>query len=104
MREYQKQWYKRNRQKVMARSDKSKKDIKRWFAEEIVAKVSCKHCGFKHPGVIDFHHRDPALKDTEVATMVADKRSKEAILKEIEKCDPLCANCHRILHWNERQK
>ena len=25
--------------------------------------------------------------------------SKKKIIKEIEKCDTLCANCHRIEHY-----
>lgn len=102
MKQYQKNWYKRNRQKVMSKSNNDLKEIKRWFAEEIVAKASCKNCGFNHPGALDFHHRDPGLKDRAVVEMVANKRSKKAILAEIEKCDVLCSNCHRILHWNER--
>ncbi len=102
MREYQKNWYKKNRQKVIAKSNNDLKEIKRWFAEEIIAKSSCKNCGFNHPGALDFHHRNPSEKEGVITEMVANKRSKKAILKEIEKCDVLCANCHRILHWNER--
>jgi predicted HNH restriction endonuclease len=26
-----------------------------------------------------------------------------AAMEEIKKCIPLCANCHRILHWEERE-
>jgi predicted HNH restriction endonuclease len=26
-----------------------------------------------------------------------------AAMEEIKKCIPLCSNCHRILHWEERE-
>jgi len=48
--------------------------------------------------VIDFHHND---EDKEIAIADTMKRgwSKDRIAKEIKKCDPVCANCHRIIHW-----
>ena len=52
--------------------------------------------------VLDFHHRDPATKINRIADMI-DRCSKAKILAEIQKCDCLCANCHRILHHEEKQ-
>jgi predicted HNH restriction endonuclease len=26
-----------------------------------------------------------------------------AAMEEVKKCIPLCSNCHRILHWEERE-
>lgn len=103
MREYQKEWYKKNRDKEKARIEKYRKDLKEWFATEIVAKAKCTKCGEDHPATIDFHHRDPETKEGAIADLVANKRSKEAILKEIDKCDVLCSNCHRKLHYKERK-
>lgn len=104
MREYQKQWYKKNSQKTIQRTNEYRKQIKKWFNEEILAKSSCVKCGENHPGCLDFHHRDPALKENEVTLMVNQKRTKDAILKEMAKCDILCANCHRKLHYEERKQ
>ena len=56
----------------------------------------CIRCGEKHIACLDFHHRDPTEKDLEVANL---STSRARLLTEIAKCDVLCANCHRKLHW-----
>jgi hypothetical protein len=48
--------------------------------------------------VYDFHHRDPSQKDVQFNTLR--RRSWKAITTELDKCDLLCANCHRIRHWH----
>ena len=59
--------------------------------------VTCKFCGLDDHRVIDFHH----LKDKtlEVSTMVGCGYSWKTVLKEIDKCIPICSNCHRIEHY-----
>ena len=57
-------------------------------------------CGFSHPAVIDFHHPE-AKGETKVNEYTRSGQWKRAY-EEAEKCIPLCANCHRIHHWNER--
>jgi hypothetical protein len=64
--------------------------------------LSCKHCGNADVRVLDFHHIDRSSKEASVDTMVKQGWSKERILQELAKCEALCANCHRILHWEER--
>jgi predicted HNH restriction endonuclease len=57
----------------------------------------CADCGVKYPTyVMDFHHRDPATKEFVIALSAS--RSREDVIAEIDKCDVLCANCHRIRH------
>lgn len=65
---------------------------------------ACTFCGFAHPAVIDFHHvvRDKLTK--KVNRLLADGSFKRAIEEATTKCIPLCANCHRILHWEEREE
>lgn len=57
----------------------------------------CMDCGNVFPPcVMDFDHRDPTQKVGGISTMTRCTRSMAAILQEIEKCDLVCANCHRI--------
>jgi hypothetical protein len=64
----------------------------------------CLYCPENHPACLDFHHRKGTIKVSEIGTMVSFAWSKEKILLEIEKCDLLCSNCHRKLHWQENLK
>lgn len=59
---------------------------------------ACARCGGSFPpSVYDFHHRDPSKKENDPSTLV-DIASVETIAAEVEKCELLCANCHRIEH------
>ena len=44
---------------------------------------------------LEFDHRDRATKSAEISRLVAGGFSWEVLLREIEKCDVRCANCHR---------
>mgnify|MGYP001607904393 CR=1 FL=1 len=64
----------------------------------------CIKCGYdKCIDVFDFHHTDPNEKDAEICKLLS-KKWDEKIEKEIKKCQLLCSNCHREIHWEERQK
>jgi hypothetical protein len=57
----------------------------------------CKKCGHKgHPSIFDFHHRDPNKKEFNIRDLRG--ASFERLRAEIEKCDLLCACCHRLEH------
>lgn len=62
----------------------------------------CHDCLLLFPApVYEFHHRDPAHKDF----TISDKKSMvqwEAIKIELDKCDMLCANCHRLRHYGDK--
>ena len=47
---------------------------------------------------MDLHHRDPLQKDFSIGRYI-NSMAMEQILKEAEKCDMLCANCHRLTHY-----
>ena len=60
--------------------------------------LSCTKCGTTDYRVLEFHH----IKDKthNIAFMVNRSFSWEEIEKEISKCIPLCANCHRLEHYS----
>lgn len=62
----------------------------------------CAVCGYdEHPAALDFNHIT-GRKKFNISQDV--KRAWKAILSEITKCEVLCANCHRIKTWEERQR
>lgn len=71
-----------------------------WFATEVMASKCCFVCGIENPVVLEWHHRDPKLKRFEISK--GHMYSRASVLAEIAKCECLCANCHRIRHWEER--
>jgi hypothetical protein len=59
----------------------------------------CKACRFAgHPVLVDFDHRDPTAK--QFGWNKLRLRSWKAIRAELDKCDLLCALCHRLRHLN----
>jgi hypothetical protein len=103
MREHRKKWYDKNieseREKARVRQKNRRVEFNKWYYE-YKSKLSCKNCGFSHPAALDFHHRDRDEKDFNPSDM-RNYTNKKKFLKEIEKCDVLCSNCHRVLHYNE---
>jgi len=57
----------------------------------------CKICGYsKCITALEFHH-PKSNKEGNVITLLKNE-SRQKLLKEVEKCILLCANCHRELH------
>ena len=55
----------------------------------------CTDCGYTNPIALEFDHVI-GTKRADVSAMVSDALSVEAIAAEIQKCQVVCANCHRI--------
>lgn len=64
----------------------------------------CLKCGISKEYLLEFHHRNPEEKEDTLAT-IAKNYNFELYFSELEKCDLLCANCHREFHYlNTRYK
>ena len=66
----------------------------------------CVVCGYNAPpAALDFNH----VRGVKLFNVSQDpKRALYSIMQEIEKCDVLCANCHRIhtyenRHWHTKR-
>lgn len=98
---YKKKHYDANKKRLIEEASNRRESRGRWFREYLADK-KCGRCGESHPSCLDFHHRDPSMKVVNVSQSVNRCWSIEKILKEVAKCDILCANCHRKLHYKER--
>lgn len=59
----------------------------------------CMDCGVQYPFyIMDFDHRPGEVKCFGLGD--AESRSTAKILAEIDKCDLVCANCHRERTFN----
>jgi hypothetical protein len=66
--------------------------------------LECSKCGYdKCSAAIDFHHVRGKKKDKGIGhlkgTLVCNEKNKERMNKELSKCIPLCATCHRETHY-----
>ncbi len=86
--------YLRNKEKVRQRQ-KDSRDKNRQYIYEYKIEHCCEFCGETHPATLVFHHIDEKIEG--IAVMVKNY-SLQKIKEEIEKCDVLCANCHKKYH------
>lgn len=97
-------WYPSNKKAHLARVKKNKRERREWLRALKDGK-SCIKCAEPHPACLDFHHRDPKTKLFGLGSEQAwSSRSKAAVLEEIKKCDVMCSNCHRKLHFELRAR
>lgn len=84
---------------------KNKYQKKREFVGEIKQKLACAKCGYNEYAVaLDFHHIDPAQKDTTIARLISNRSTLDKVKEEIDKCICLCSNCHRVFHFREKEE
>lgn len=59
--------------------------------------LGCTDCGYdKHPHALDFDHLVGHTKVSGISRMVYNNANWDALKAEMDKCEVVCANCHRI--------
>jgi len=90
---------KKRRSGIRKRSVESYEYLKK-YVQRLKRFGKCKKCEDKRWYVLDFHHlRD---KKDDISYLLR-KGSIKKLKNEIKKCELLCSNCHRELHFLERE-
>ena len=95
---YARKLYQKNRKKIIEQVKKHKQEVKKWV-NEYKKTLKCVVCGESHPATLDFHHKNRKEKEKGICFFMMNGYAIKTIKKEIEKCEILCANCHRKLHY-----
>jgi len=74
---------------------------KQEYVDEYLRTHPCVDCGETDPIYLEFDHRIPADKTTNISRAIR-SMGMERLMKEIEKCDIRCANDHKKRHILER--
>lgn len=98
--EAQRRWYEKNKERHKANVAARNAEIRtraRVFVKELKESTPCADCGNFFPHfVMDFDHLGEIDKEAIVSKLVGSGYDIPRIKREIEKCELVCANCHRI--------
>lgn len=99
--EHKRAWNHRNRKQRHVYRRQRVRQIKTDLINAAGSKCSC--CGLPFnecTAVFDFHHKQPDDKKFSLNNASIDRYSLDIIKAEASKCTLLCANCHRMVHWD----
>ena len=92
------------------KKSRSKEQNQQWYLTRVnfvnAQKTKpCMDCEIQYPFyVMDFDHRPGELKLGNIASLIRSKVALEILQKEIDKCDLVCANCHRERTWRRSKE
>ncbi len=95
---YRKYYLENKSKKALSLENHRKTKIRKFY--DAVGPLKCSRCPESDIACMDFHHRNPAEKSGNVTNMIRCGSLDKAIA-EVKKCDVLCSNCHRKLHFYE---
>ena len=95
--EYQQKHHQRTKKKKRKQQNQLKDKRQHLVLEEMQRRGDkCAKCGFSDIRALDWHHLDPNEKINSISEMVRDRVSMDKLQAELDKCELICANCHRI--------
>ena len=97
--EKHKLWAEKNKDYVREYQRNTKRDRKNWAINYLGN--CCSICGGSfHFSIYEFHHLNPETKDRDPSKML--QLSLTRLKSELDKCQLVCANCHRFIHHGHK--
>jgi protein-arginine kinase activator protein McsA len=90
-RRYHQEHKSRHNAQIRARSLRVRAEITEWL-REYLCQHPCADCGEDDPVVLEFDHLRDKIRN--VSGLVR-RDNLSAVQREVEKCEVVCANCHR---------
>ena len=78
-------------------------EFKQDFIKAYKNNAVCNKCGKSFiSDCLDFHHKDPSQKETDINSLIHKQYSIDRLKTEIKKCELICGNCHTSLHRKDQ--
>jgi len=103
VRRREREYYAKHRAQYLQTREKRRQE-KILKLNEYKATLKCSMCGQSfpnHPAVMEFHHTGKDPKSETIGVIMRENPSSKRLQTELAKCIPLCANCHRRLHYGK---
>ena len=94
---YHQQHYRNNKNDYLKKARKWDLNYKRTIYQLLMdsSKNGCRYCNEKDFRCIEFNHIDRSTKLYNISHMINNSMSIHDIKMELQKCEPVCANCHK---------
>jgi hypothetical protein len=103
-REYDAAWYQANKARRQAKVKADRHAHVAWM-DSLKEGIPCADCGNTYPTyVMEWDHLPGVLKRLVLADTRRAAHSRKRILPELEKCELVCANCHREQTFGKRKE
>lgn len=89
--------YVANKERYKECARKRKTVVRDWL-KEYKKTLNCNRCPENDPVCLVFHHKDPVKKEINISAAISNRWTIKRVLKEINKCEVLCSNCHLKHH------
>jgi len=95
--------YKEKANELNCKNNKNKRKQRKKYIDDLKMSKGCFDCGYdKHPEALQFDHLPDQEKSFEISKGML--KPLDEVLKEIKKCQVVCACCHAIRTHNRRSK
>lgn len=95
-----KQHYQDNKTYYSLKNKKNKGLIRNYINSK---KIKCNYCIETHIACLEFHHLNKKNKAINISEIQVRMWAIKKIDQELNKCIVICSNCHRKLHYEEKQ-